>query len=97
MWCGLASLAFGDVRPLVVLPPDCDIAWLRASLPSFRYREERRRLLVCAHPQWLHLPAGLFAQFVAWLYTEAPSTQFIGGADVVEHLSNQSWYAWTPE
>ena len=61
VWVGLAEIAFGDSRPVVVLPGACDEAWLRATLPSFWYRVVRCHLLASAHPQWLHLLGNLFA------------------------------------
>ena len=85
---GLAEIAFGDSRPMVVLPTDCDEAWLRTTLPSFRYCLVRRRLLASAHPQWLHLPGNYFTRFLEWLYLEAPTVHFIGGEAVVDVLAD---------
>ena len=85
---GLAEIAFGDSRAIVALPADCDEAWLRATLPSFRYRMVRRCLVASAHPQWLHLPGNYFSLFLDWLYFEASTVQFIGGEGVVDMLAD---------
>ena len=97
MWVGLAEIAFGDSRPMVVLPTDCDEAWLRTTLPSFRYHLVWCRLLASAHPQWLHLPGNYFTWFLEWLYLEAPTVHFIGGEDVVDVLADHRRSEFTLE
>ena len=84
---GLAEIAFGDSQPMVVLPTDCDEAWLWTTLPSFQYCLVQHRLLASAHPQWLHLPRNYFTRFLEWLYLEAPTVHFFGGEDVVDVLA----------
>ena len=88
VWVGLAEIAFGDSRAIVALPADCDEAWLRATLPLFRYRLVRRRLGASAHPQWLHLSGKYFSLFLDWLYFEASTVRFIGGEGVVDMLAD---------